>query len=99
MLDLADSVAVFCAIFSSSGETLNTHHLSPYMKPLGSDYSNGVNFAIAGATATPGDTPFSLDVQIDQFIFYRDRCNESITRGLLRLDLTKVSGFFLGTVN
>ena len=61
-------------------ETLNTHHLSPYMKPLGSDYSNGVNFAIAGATATPGDTPFSLDVQIDQFIFYRDRCNDSITR-------------------
>ncbi|KAK1693234.1 hypothetical protein QYE76_009931 [Lolium multiflorum] len=62
-------------------ETLNTHHLSPYMKPLGSDYSNGVNFAIAGATATPGDTPFSLDVQVDQFIFYRERCNDSITRG------------------
>ncbi|KAM3407509.1 hypothetical protein ACQJBY_001104 [Aegilops geniculata] len=80
MLDLADSLTVCYAISSSSGETLNTHHLSPYMKPLGSDYSNGVNFAIAGATATPGDTPFSLDVQIDQFIFYRDRCNDSITR-------------------
>uniref|UniRef100_A0ACD5W2X3 Uncharacterized protein n=1 Tax=Avena sativa TaxID=4498 RepID=A0ACD5W2X3_AVESA len=62
-------------------ETLNTHHLSPYMKPLGSDYSNGVNFAIAGATATPGDTPFSLDVQVDQFVFFRDRCNDSIIRG------------------
>uniref|UniRef100_A0ACD5TX71 Uncharacterized protein n=1 Tax=Avena sativa TaxID=4498 RepID=A0ACD5TX71_AVESA len=61
-------------------ETLNTHHLSPYMKPLGSDYSNGVNFAIAGATATPGDTPFSLDVQVDQFVFFRDRCNDSIIR-------------------
>lgn len=60
---------------------MNTNHLSPYMKPLGSDYSNGVNFAIAGSTATPGDTSFSLDVQIDQFIFYRDRCNDSIARG------------------
>ncbi|KQK07359.1 GDSL esterase/lipase At1g09390 [Brachypodium distachyon] len=62
-------------------ETLNTHHLSPYMKPLGSDYTNGVNFAIAGSTATPGDTPFSLDVQIDQFIFFQDRCNDSTERG------------------
>ena len=53
------------------------------MKPLGADYSNGVNFAIAGSTATPGDTSFSLDVQVDQFIFYRDRCNDSIARGLI----------------
>jgi hypothetical protein len=80
--------------FSSSGETLNAHHLSPYMKPLGADYSNGVNFAIAGATAMPGDTPFSLDVQVDQFVFYKDRCNESIARGLLALRLTEVSDFF-----
>jgi hypothetical protein len=64
------------------------------MKPLGSDYSNGVNFAIAGATATPGDTPFSLDVQVDQYIFYRERCNDSITRGFLALHLTKVPDCF-----
>ncbi|KAL5202817.1 hypothetical protein ABZP36_013769 [Zizania latifolia] len=62
-------------------ESLNTHHLSPYMKPLGSDYSNGVNFAIAGSTATPGDTRFSLDVQLDQFLFFKERCLESIERG------------------
>nr|WBQ21364.1 DACX1 [Dendrocalamus farinosus] len=62
-------------------ESLNTHHLSPYMKPLGSDFSNGVNFAIAGSTATPGDTAFSLDVQLDQFLFFKDRCLESIDRG------------------
>ncbi|KAG8042766.1 hypothetical protein GUJ93_ZPchr0244g6583 [Zizania palustris] len=78
----------FCAVrrlgFGSrlpKGESLNTHHLSPYMKPLGSDYSNGVNFAIAGSTATPGDTPFSLDVQLDQFLFFKERCLESIDRG------------------
>ncbi|KAF0927503.1 hypothetical protein E2562_033997 [Oryza meyeriana var. granulata] len=62
-------------------ESLNTHHLSPFMRPLGSDYSNGVNFAIAGSTAIPGDTTFSLDVQLDQFIFFKERCLESIERG------------------
>ncbi|XP_062180458.1 GDSL esterase/lipase At1g09390-like [Phragmites australis] len=62
-------------------ESLGTDHLSPYMKPLGSDFSNGVNFAIAGSTATPGETTFSLDVQLDQFLFFKERCLESIERG------------------
>uniref|UniRef100_J3M463 Uncharacterized protein n=1 Tax=Oryza brachyantha TaxID=4533 RepID=J3M463_ORYBR len=65
----------------SDGESLNTHHLSPFMRPLGSEYSNGVNFAIAGSTATPGETTFSLDVQLDQFVFFKERCLESIERG------------------
>jgi hypothetical protein len=51
------------------------------MRPLGADYNNGVNFAIAGSTATPGETTFSLDVQLDQFIFFKERCLESIERG------------------
>ncbi|KAL6897940.1 hypothetical protein ACP4OV_006899 [Aristida adscensionis] len=62
-------------------ESLGTHHLSPFMRPLGSNYSNGVNFAIAGSTAMPGATTFSLDVQLDQFVFFKDRCLESIERG------------------
>uniref|UniRef100_A0A0D9WD32 Uncharacterized protein n=1 Tax=Leersia perrieri TaxID=77586 RepID=A0A0D9WD32_9ORYZ len=62
-------------------ESLNTHHLSPFMRPMGSDYSNGVNFAIAGSTATPGETTFSLDVQLDQFVFFKERCLENIERG------------------
>jgi hypothetical protein len=53
------------------------------MKPLGSDFSNGVNFAIAGSTAMPGVTTFSLDVQVDQFIFFKERCLDLIERGLL----------------
>jgi hypothetical protein len=52
------------------------------MKPLGSDYTNGVNFAIAGSTATAGETPFSLDVQVDQFLFFKERCLELIDRGV-----------------
>ncbi|CAN6336378.1 unnamed protein product [Urochloa humidicola] len=62
-------------------ESVGTHHLSPFMKPLGSDFTNGVNFAIAGSTATPGVTTFSLDVQVDQFIFFKERCLDLIERG------------------
>jgi hypothetical protein len=58
-------------------------HLSPFMKPLGSNFSNGVNFAIAGSTAMPGVTTFSLDVQVDQFVFFKERCLDSIERGLV----------------
>lgn len=64
-----------------SGESLGTPHLSPFMKPLGSNYSHGVNFAIAGSTATPGATTFSLDVQVDQFVFFKERCLDLIERG------------------
>ncbi|CAD6334543.1 unnamed protein product [Miscanthus lutarioriparius] len=62
-------------------ESLGTPHLSPFMKPLGSNYSHGVNFAIAGSTATPGATTFSLDVQVDQFVFFKERCLDLIERG------------------
>ncbi|RLN28484.1 GDSL esterase/lipase [Panicum miliaceum] len=64
-----------------SGESLGMHHLSPFMKPLGSNFTNGVNFAIAGSTAMPGVTTFSLDVQVDQFIFFKERCLDAIERG------------------
>jgi len=57
------------------------------MKPLGSNYSHGVNFAIAGSTATPGATTFSLDVQVDQFVFFKERCLDLIERGLLSSSL------------
>lgn len=68
---------------SDSGESLGMPHLSPFMKPLGSNFSNGVNFAIAGSTAMPGVTTFSLDVQVDQFVFFKERCLDSIERGLV----------------
>lgn len=63
-------------------ESLNTPHLSPYLKALGSDFSNGVNFAIGGSTATPGGSPFSLGVQLHQFLFFRTRSLELMNQGL-----------------
>uniref|UniRef100_A0A0E0JHY0 Esterase n=1 Tax=Oryza punctata TaxID=4537 RepID=A0A0E0JHY0_ORYPU len=63
-------------------ESLNTPHLSPYLKSLGSDFSNGVNFAIGGSTVTPGGSTFSLDVQLHQFLYFRARSIELINQGV-----------------
>ncbi|KAL6627827.1 hypothetical protein ACP70R_031553 [Stipagrostis hirtigluma subsp. patula] len=62
-------------------ESLHTPYLSPYLKALGADFSNGVNFAIGGSTATPGGSPFSLDVQFHQFLYFRARSMELINLG------------------
>ncbi|EEE54472.1 GDSL esterase/lipase LIP-4 [Oryza sativa Japonica Group] len=63
-------------------ESLNIGYLSPYLKALGSDYSNGANFAIAGSATLPRDTLFSLHIQVKQFLFFRDRSLELISQGL-----------------
>ncbi|KAK4435174.1 GDSL esterase/lipase LIP-4 [Sesamum alatum] len=41
-------------------EYLSTHYLSPYLNSLEPDFTNGANFAIAGATTLPKYVPFSL---------------------------------------
>uniref|UniRef100_A0A0E0C1A7 Uncharacterized protein n=1 Tax=Oryza meridionalis TaxID=40149 RepID=A0A0E0C1A7_9ORYZ len=64
------------------GESLNIGYLSPYLKALGSDYSNGANFAIAGSATLPRDALFSLHIQVKQFLFFRDRSLELISQGL-----------------
>ncbi|XP_062230829.1 GDSL esterase/lipase At1g09390-like [Phragmites australis] len=63
-------------------ESLNTRELNPYLKGIGSDYSNGVNFAMAGSTVTHGVSPYSLNVQIDQFVYFKHRSLELFKRGL-----------------
>ncbi|TVU17436.1 hypothetical protein EJB05_33473 [Eragrostis curvula] len=63
-------------------ESLNTHELNPYLKGIGSDYSNGVNFAMAGSTVSHGVSPYSLNVQVDQFVYFKHRSLELFERGL-----------------
>jgi hypothetical protein len=63
-------------------ESLGTHELNPYLKAVGSDYSNGVNFAMAGSTVSHGVSPYSLNVQVDQFVYFRHRSLELFERGL-----------------
>ncbi|PUZ56901.1 hypothetical protein GQ55_5G382800 [Panicum hallii var. hallii] len=62
-------------------ESLHTPYLSPYLKALGADFRNGANFAIGGSTASPGGSPFSLDVQLHQWLYFRDRSMEMINLG------------------
>ncbi|XP_052155968.1 GDSL esterase/lipase At1g09390-like isoform X2 [Oryza glaberrima] len=62
-------------------ESLNTRELNPYLKSIGSDYSNGVNFAMAGSTVSHGISPYSLNVQVDQFVYFKHRSLELFERG------------------
>jgi len=70
------------------GESLNISYLSPFLKALGSNYSNGANFAIAGAATLPRDVPFALHIQVQEFLYFRDRSLELIDQGLLNSDHT-----------
>ncbi|WOL03242.1 hypothetical protein Cni_G11962 [Canna indica] len=65
----------------AQGESLNTSYLSPYMEPLGSDFSNGANFAIAGSKTRPSNMPFALAIQVMQFRRFKMRSLELIAQG------------------
>lgn len=54
-------------------ESLNTSFLSPYLESLGPNFSNGANFAVAGAATILRYQPFSLGVQLRQFLLFRSR--------------------------
>lgn len=62
-------------------ESLNMSYLSPYLEALGSDFSNGANFAISGSTTMPRDRPFALHVQVQQFLHFKQRSLELVSRG------------------
>ena len=67
------------------GESLNISYLSPYLKALGSNYSNGVNFAISGSTTLPRDALFVLHGQVQEFFFFKARSLELINQGLFAM--------------
>ncbi|KAA3476185.1 GDSL esterase/lipase [Gossypium australe] len=54
-------------------ESLNTDYLTPYLNSLGPNFTNGVNFAIIGSATLPRYVPFSLFVQVSQFLRFRSR--------------------------
>jgi hypothetical protein len=50
--------------------------LSPYLQTVGSNYSQGANFAASGATADDVNSfiaPISLPVQINQFKIFKQQ--------------------------
>lgn len=62
-------------------ESLNMSYLSPYLEPLGTDFTNGANFAISGAATAPRNAAFSLHIQVQQFIHFKQRSLELASRG------------------
>ncbi|XP_023529129.1 GDSL esterase/lipase At3g62280-like [Cucurbita pepo subsp. pepo] len=54
-------------------EDLKLSYLSPYLESLAPNFTSGVNFAVSGATTLPQFVPFALDVQIRQFIHFKNR--------------------------
>lgn len=78
---------------SFPGESLDTSYLTPYLEPLGPNFRNGVNFAFSGAATQPRYRPFSLDVQILQFLRFRARSPELISKGTITLSYKKLNFF------
>ncbi|KAG2588492.1 GDSL esterase/lipase LIP-4-like [Panicum virgatum] len=62
-------------------ESLNMSYLSPYLEALGSDFTGGANFAISGSATLPRSAPFSLHVQVQQFIHFKQRSFELVAHG------------------
>ena len=70
-------------MLSLLGEHLNLNYLSPYLDSLAQNFTSGVNFAVTGAMTLPQFIPFALDVQVRQFIRFKNRSIELQTTGKL----------------
>lgn len=48
---------------------------------MGSTFLNGANFAIAGSRLLPKYEPFALNIQVMQFLHFKDRSIELVSAG------------------
>ncbi|KAJ6683189.1 hypothetical protein OIU74_021280 [Salix koriyanagi] len=63
-------------------QSLNASFLSPYLNSLGgSRFTNGANFAVVGSSTLPKYVPFSLNIQLMQFLHFKARTLELATAG------------------
>ncbi|KAF5454215.1 hypothetical protein F2P56_023897 [Juglans regia] len=61
-------------------QSLNAGFLSPYLDSLGGPkFTNGANFAVVGSSTLPRYVPFSLNIQIMQFLRFKARSIELVT--------------------
>ena len=58
-------------------------YLSPYLEALGSDFTGGANFAVSGSATLPRSAPFSLHVQVQQFLHFKQRSFELLAHGIM----------------
>lgn len=64
-----------------AGQSLNTSLLRPYLDSLGSNFSNGANFAVGGSVTLPKNLPFALNIQVRQFKHFKDYSAELAAAG------------------
>jgi phospholipase/lecithinase/hemolysin len=62
-------------------QSLNTSFLGPYLDSLGSKFTNGANFAVVGSSTLPKFVPFSLHIQVMQFLHFKARTLELFSTG------------------
>ncbi|GLT88446.1 hypothetical protein SLE2022_064730 [Rubroshorea leprosula] len=63
-------------------QSLNASFLSPYLDSLsGSKFTNGANFAVVGSSTLPKFIPFSLNIQLMQFLHFKARTLELASSG------------------
>ncbi|KAB5555952.1 hypothetical protein DKX38_006861 [Salix brachista] len=63
-------------------QSLNASFLSPHLDSLGgSRFTNGANFAVVGSSTLPKYVPFSLNIQLMQFLYFKARTLELATAG------------------
>lgn len=72
-------------------ESVGSDYLTPYLRSVGSNFTNGVNFAISGSATLPKDRPFNLYIQVMQFLQFQSRSLEFIPKGYK--DLVDEEGF------
>ena len=57
-------------------------YLSPYLEALAPDFTSGVNFAVAGGMILPKLVPFHLDIQVRQFVHFKNRSLDLLSHGI-----------------
>lgn len=62
---------------------MNASLLSPYLDSLaGTKFTNGANFAVVGSSTLPKRVPFSLNIQVMQFLHFKARTLELVKSGI-----------------
>ncbi|RVX22387.1 Esterase [Vitis vinifera] len=89
-------------IYMVSANNFGLPFLSAYLNSLGSNYTNGANFATAASTIrlptsiipAGGFSPFYLDLQYDQFVQFKSRTLKIRKRGGVYKDLMPKEEYF-----
>ncbi|XP_042516448.1 GDSL esterase/lipase At1g09390-like [Macadamia integrifolia] len=72
-------------------ESLNRSYMTPYLESVGPNFTNGANFAISGSATLPEFVPFSLDIQVLQFLRFQSLSLQFTAQGWK--DLVDEEGF------